>query len=187
MRKCPNWSQPGDSVNGFWKQQLLQHLGSHFQLDTFVETGTCEGATCQFLNESFKLIFTMELSSHYHLESQRRLAPYQNITLFHGDSREILPKILDILAGRPALFWLDAHSSGGATADAGDPLPEELLQIMQKSPNALIVIDDMLSAELRHVEESGVSFEGWTRVYLTGEIIMYRTGAYELPKFQEAV
>lgn len=184
MKKCPNWNSPEDSVSGKWKQDLLRYLGKQFNLDILIETGTCEGATCQALADDFKIIFTIELSDHYYLQSQRRLKNYRNVDLFKGDSRKILPEMLKALNGKKVLFWLDAHSSGGATAQT-DPLAEELAIITEASPNSLIVIDDLKDAELRHVKEAGVSLDGWISQYVTGEIILYKDGNYIIPPFEE--
>lgn len=184
MKTCPNWKQPGDSVNGQWKWELLQYLGKTFNLRTLVETGTCEGSTCRALVDDFTDIYTIELSDYYFEKSAARLKTFPNIHRFHGDSRSHLPGILQSL-DRPSLIWLDAHSSGGMTADAGDPLAEEIRTIQRLSPDSLVVIDDMMDEELRHVEEQGVSLSDWTREYLTGEVIMYRSGQYSLPCFQK--
>lgn len=185
MKTCPHWNRPGDSVNGQWKWELLRYLGKTFNLKTLVETGTCEGSTCRALVDDFTNIYTIELSDYYYDKSTFRLKTFSNIHRFHGDSRTYLPTILSQLKGEPALFWLDAHSSGGLTADAGDPLPEELAMIMKESPASLIVIDDMLDAKLDHVAERGVDLGGWNRHYLTGEVIMHRVGQYSLPPFED--
>ena len=44
----------------------------------------------------------------------------------------------------PALFWLDAHYSGGTTADSGqDPIVEELKSIFQsRNCRHVVLIDD---------------------------------------------
>lgn len=184
MKKCPRWHQSGDSVNGKWKQDLLRYLGAEFNLRYLIETGTCEGSTPQAVADNFKEVHTMELSPYYYNEALWRLGGYPNVHLYRGDSRTLLPEILNNIPNVPVLFWLDAHSSGGMTADEGDPLAEEIKIITEMRPDSLVVIDDMLDAELRHVVDAGVSLDGWIREYRTGEVIMHR-GGYVIPPFEE--
>jgi len=77
--------------------------------------------------------------------------------------------------------WLDAHSSGPHTADAGDVLPRELEIITSSFPKALIVIDDQISAEsIDHLVP-----KGWKSEWRTGEVIVYKEGQYKIPAFEE--
>jgi hypothetical protein len=51
------------------------------------------------------------------------------VTCINGDSGGVLAQVVAGLE-EPALFWLDAHTSGGNTADAGrDTIEEELRTI----------------------------------------------------------
>jgi len=81
----------------------------------------------------------------------------------------------------PVLFWLDAHSSGPHTADDGDPLHDELEVVMRLRPDALIVVDDRKDAEF----EDTLDFTGWQKEYRTGEVIIHKSGMYNIPPFEE--
>lgn len=181
MRSAPNWSQPGDPVDGVWKEDLLRYLGALFGITVLVETGTCEGSTIAKLHSNFEQIHSIELSSYYFRKAVERLSDKKNIYLYHGNSTTLLSGLLISIVNSPTLFWLDAHSSGGLTANEGDPLAEELKIIMEKRPDALIVIDDMKDAELTH---TGIDFTGWHKEYRTGEVIMHK-GGYIIPPFEE--
>jgi hypothetical protein len=187
MRGAPDWKQTGDSVQGAWKAQLLIWLGGLFNIRTLVETGTCDGYTVETCAPHFDSVHSMELAESYFKYSQRRVAHLKNVRLYQGDSRVILPLILDNVPNVPTLFWLDAHPSGvggeGPTADAGDPLPQEIKTIMESRPDALIVIDDMPDCSLHQVESAGVSLKNWQLQYRTGEVIMHK-GGYNIPAFE---
>lgn len=181
MRPAPNWKNSGDSVDGVWKEDLLRYLGTTFGLTILVETGTCEGSTLAKIHKSFEQVHSIELSAYYFRKSVENLTGRDNIHLYQGNSAKLLPGILQSIADVPTLFWLDAHGSGGLTANEGDPLADELKIIMDRRPDSLIVIDDMKDAELLH---TGIDFTGWHKEYRTGEIIMHK-GGYQIPSFEE--
>lgn len=123
---------PMDTV-GFLQRSL--------RLDTFVEGGTFTGATARAAAASFDRVYTIEKSPRMQEVARANLAGLGNVTLLAGDTREHLPG----LAGRGrALYWLDAHWSGGATYGKGDecPLLEELRLIFAAGGECAILVDD---------------------------------------------
>lgn len=184
MKKCPGWNKPGDNVDGTWKQDLLRFLGKEFQMNILVETGACEGSTIIALQSDFEQIYSIELSEYYYKIAHSRTHLMPNVHLYHGNSAHLMGKILHQIRHPRILFWLDAHSSGGLTADAGDPLPTEIKEIQNHAPNAIVVIDDYQDTTLGNVTEAGISLEGWERHYVSGEIIMFRQGQYVLPELE---
>lgn len=181
MKGAPNWLKPGDPVNGVWKQDLLRWLGKLFNLRVLVETGTCEGSTPIALHNDFRDIYSIELSDYYYKRSVKRLQHLANVHLTHGNSERCLEGILNAIPNEPTLFWLDAHSSGGLTADEGDPLGIEIQIIERCRPNALVIIDDMLNESLSHLD---IDVSKWVREYRTGEVIMHM-GKYKIPPFEK--
>jgi hypothetical protein len=161
-------------------------LGKELNIRILVETGTCQGSTLVALHKDFDKIYTVELAEVYHKQAVQRLREGHNawnIEFHLGDSRPYLRELLQrIPRETPLLFWLDAHASGALSADAGDPLGEEIDIITQFHPEAVVVIDDMQDAELRHID-SRIT-DGWLREYRTGEIIMHR-GGWVIPKFED--
>ena len=79
-----------------------------------------------------------------HAKALYRTRNQANVELVLGDSALELLRIVDTLEG-PALFWLDAHYSGGGTSlgNALTPVVAEL-QIILSSTNAehVVTIDD---------------------------------------------
>lgn len=182
MRKVPNYIH-GEAVDGVWKQELLVYLGQYFVLKTICETGSCDGGTLGAIYQYFDECYTIELSKHYFNICTKRFGHIRSINLHHGNSAVKLREVISFLPKRPLLFWLDAHSSGGLTANEGDPLPEEIKAIMELSPDSLIVIDDQSDDSLQNVVNAGVSFEGWTKEFRTGVVFLHK-GSYVIPEFE---
>jgi len=183
MRKAPNYTL-GNAVDGIWKQELLTYLGKTFNLSTLIETGTCDGGTLGAIYQNFSDIHTIELSEYYYNISVERFKNIQHIKLYKGDSAKILRKILHETPDVPTLFWLDAHPSGGLTADCDDPLPAEIQTIIELRPNSLIVIDDQQNDLLQNVIDAGVNIDGWIKEFRTGVVFLHN-GSYQIPEFKD--
>jgi hypothetical protein len=125
------------------KIRALQHYATEYELRTFVETGTFAGNTTAAIAHLFDRCFTIELSEDLHARAVERFAKQPHIICVRGDSGAVLSDILQRI-DRPALFWLDAHHSGGITADAGyDPILKELSSIFAHPIKGhVILIDD---------------------------------------------
>jgi hypothetical protein len=127
----------------FAKVLAIRWHARRYGLRTFVETGTCYGDTTAAVACQFDQCFTIELSRHLYERASARLSTLENVTCLQGDSGKVITGIIDQLSG-PALFWLDAHTSGGITANAGyDPMETEVTSILNdgRFPH-LILIDD---------------------------------------------
>jgi hypothetical protein len=109
----------------------------------FVETGTSYGKTALWASQHFTHVYTIERSAAMYRYATAAHGKVANISFLQGDSREHLralqPKCL-----RPAIFWLDAHWSGGESYGEGDecPLLEEIAIIDGGRPDHLLLIDD---------------------------------------------
>lgn len=121
---------------------LLRFLEKTFDIKTFVETGSGHGATALEAVKIFPLVHTIELSDSLYEETQGLLG--QTAMCYHGKSAEVLSAILPQIYG-PAVYWLDAHWSGGPTAGEQEqcPLLGELEEINRREMNHdFILIDD---------------------------------------------
>ncbi len=122
---------------------LVLRLKEQFNISCFVESGTCEGETAYWAASKFKHVITMELSESLYEQADERLRILSNVNLIFGDSRialkEIVPNLKD-----PALFWLDAHWSGGETYGQNDecPILSELEIINGGKTQHFLLIDD---------------------------------------------
>lgn len=127
-----------------YKRKRLKRLAKEFNCDTLIETGTYNGKTVHFLRKRFKKIMSVEVYKPCYDEAIKRTFGCINIELFYGDSRQLLPEMIDKIEGK-CLFWLDGHFSGQGTgmAESECPVLEELSAIKNAKRNDhLILIDD---------------------------------------------
>lgn len=138
----------------------LQHfnlagLAQLHGLEHFVETGTAQGdglAQAQQV-KAFKTLHSIEIVPELVVAAEARFRGDDRITLWRGDSREMLARILDVLPQEPCLFWLDAHFPGAHTgadyaaeADVRKRLPLEdevnLIRAMRRNVRDVLLLDD---------------------------------------------
>jgi hypothetical protein len=135
-RPCP----PPPTIN----RRILASLVRDFAAEIFVETGTHLGDTVAFMKDHVGQVHSIELGQDLFKNAQRRFADCPGVKLWQGDSGDILPVVLQSVAGR-CVFWLDGHYSAGITARGLEDTPvlRELTHIFSASiPPYLIVIDD---------------------------------------------
>jgi hypothetical protein len=125
------------------KHAALRAAAKQFNTRTLVETGTYLGDTLYMLNPDFETLYSIELSPQFHEKAKTRFREMKSIRLIQGDSGRELARLVPTLPG-PALFWLDGHYSGGATArgDKDCPVLEELDAIFHSPFEHVIYIDD---------------------------------------------
>ena len=82
---------------------------------TFIETGTYNGRSIiplakEFSNVSF---YTIEIVKELYLFAKNKAEDegLKNINFYHGDSRDLLKKILNSIDSEHVIIFLDAHSS----------------------------------------------------------------------------
>lgn len=120
-----------------------------FLTHTFVETGSFDGRGAVFaVYAGFKKVYTIEVDSSRAVVARKRIMGFPEITLFEGDTIDVLPKILASLEERATIF-LDAHPIGPGDPSKGGrlkyPLVEELNLVEKRSKRKdhLILIDDI--------------------------------------------
>lgn len=136
------WEERGKTytqITAPTKRAILAEYAKKYKLRTFVETGTCEGDTILALQPLFDRCYTVELWEAKFKEAKANLAHFGNsVSVFHGNSEDVLPQILYVLGVRPTLFWLDAHGENWI-----GPIVQELEAIFASSAIGVILIDDM--------------------------------------------
>ena len=126
------------------KQKVVEAYHDVSGYSILVETGTCLGDMVDAEKKKFDHIYSVELSEKLCRDAQRRFRRYKHIDIRQGDSRKVLGEIVKQL-DRPAIFWLDAHYSGGVTArsDKDCPIYEEIDAIFNAKPlHHIFLIDD---------------------------------------------
>lgn len=146
-KKYDKWKESGavPPLPNLGKQRVVIEYLKRFSIDTFIETGTYKGKMVYAVIPHVKEIYSVELDNTHFQNARKRFRGYPNIHILHGQSGEILPKILGDI-DRPCLFWLDAHWSGGSTAKGtvDTPIVQELKCVVNhvKADKHIILIDD---------------------------------------------
>lgn len=144
-RRVRRWIEAGRPVPlpAPFKQQIVREYAAAYHLTTLVETGTFYGEMVAACRNIFDRIFSIELQESLYLRAQKRFARDPHISILKGDSATELPRVIAQLK-ESALFWLDAHYSGGVTARSMSetPIVKELDLIFASGLKPLVVLID---------------------------------------------
>lgn len=124
---------------------LAALLATRLDLAVFIETGTFAGDSVAAVRPFFRQLHTCELSPELHAAATRRFADDPAIHCHLGPSPDRLRTLAVTHAGRPVMYWLDAHwCSADHTAgqESQCPLLEELEAIAPLHPESIVWIDD---------------------------------------------
>ncbi len=126
------------------KVAVISAIAQRFDCKTLVETGTFLGDMVARTRHLFERVYTIEVDQTLHARAVARFQEDPCVSVLHGDSAHVLPKILDQLTG-PAVFWLDGHYSGGSTGkgDLETPVQTEVELILRHPIGGhAILVDD---------------------------------------------
>ncbi len=109
----------------------------------FIETGTYKAQTSVWASKRFDIVYTVEASEKLYNEAVEQYGNISNIKFMRGISKESLREIINEIDTQ-AVFWLDAHWSGGETFGSEEecPLLDELGLITKNEIQHYILIDD---------------------------------------------
>lgn len=122
-------------------QELVKALATNANIINFAETGTFKGNTTIWAASIFKKVYTIEINDTFSIAASKRSDVTPNIEFIVGDSKEVMPNLMDRLDGC-TMFWLDGHwcmDAGGKEHEC--PLIGELIAISKKQ-DSVILIDD---------------------------------------------
>jgi len=125
------------------KQEYVKSYAARFGIASFVETGTYLGDMVNAVRKNFSEVYSIELSDDLYERVRHYFNDEKQVNFLHGDSGRLIAE-LTAKIDRPCLFWLDAHYSGGMTAqgDVDTPIMAELKHILQRKFADVILIDD---------------------------------------------
>lgn len=118
-------------------------------IDNFVETGTYKADTAIVASKHFKNVYTIEIFEPLYIDSMLRASTegISNIVFLLGDSLEQLNNIVPDVAAAGAVFFIDAHISGGDSSWNNVnrvPLMEELdIILSHKIGPSVFIFDDL--------------------------------------------
>lgn len=118
------------------------------EITTFIETGTYKADTTLEAAKIFENVYSIELVEQLYNESKCKCKGVEHISLFLGNTLELLPKIIDTIDDTGMMFFIDAHQSGSDTSHIGKNVPclEELdiiLSTIPKEAKGIFIIDDL--------------------------------------------
>ena len=127
----------------------------------FIESGTFGGDGVKAaIKSGFDKVISIELSKLYYRNCVERFKGDPRITIYFGDSINILPQILPEITTK-CTFWLDGHYSGGDSACGKIPVPlMEELKIIAQHPikNHILLLDDMRLLREHRAEWKNLSY-----------------------------
>lgn len=141
---------------------------SDYACDVYIETGLYRGDRLVVAAECFKVLHGIELDPNWYRVSKERVARFPHITLHHGDTRELLPTLIEKYAQTQCFFYLDAHycETNPPIQKSAFPLWDELGKIRNRKTKDIVVVDDIHTfgvqrPELRFTPDA-VEWEGVT-------------------------
>lgn len=157
--------------------RLALALKQDFKIPTFIETGTYHGGTAGQMADHFDRVITIEAHKPYYEIAQKALGKRKNVELLFGNSKDVLPDVLNNVAG-PVLFWLDAHVEQKNVIDGVEcPLIDELDAIVWNDITPItpyILIDDA-HLFLRYGIPHGIDISKWPPLW---QVIMPFVGSH---------
>jgi hypothetical protein len=128
-------------INFSIPESLVLNLVKNNNVKNFIETGTYKGNSSFWAAKHFDNVFTIELNKELYEETSSRKDAPKNITFLQGNSKVVLPELVNTLDGQ-SIFWLDGHWCMGAGGKEDEcPLMNELMAI-SKTKDSIILIDD---------------------------------------------
>ena len=126
------------------KARRVREYGKRFGTPIRVETGTFKGGMIDVTKRHFERVYSLELDDDFYERAAKRCEGFDHISILHGDSGEVLPRLLEEI-DRPCLCWLDGHYSGGKTARGplDTPIVQEIRAILTHPVEKhVMLIDD---------------------------------------------
>ena len=157
------------------KHAVVREYQARFGPRVFVETGTFAGGMIDAVRSRFDRIVSIELDPGWHARALARFRDDARVTLLCGDSGVRLPEVLAGLT-EPALFWLDAHYSGPATARGAvdTPIVRELEAIRAHGLDHVVLIDDIRDFRGTDGYPTAEELIGWLRTHAPVSVVEVR-------------
>lgn len=148
-----------------------------FNLSVLVETGTGAGDSIQHALDSadWAQIHSIDIDDSVLRGASERFKNSIHVHLWHGKSQDVLPHILENIAGQgPTLFWLDAHFPGECSGRRLDSEEDMALRLP-------------LETELRIIATRRSAEELASDMFLLDDAWIYRDGVADCGDWEERI
>ena len=98
------------------------NLTNNIKTKHYIETGAYLGDGIRCVLNKYENIHSIELSEKWYSYNVEQFKNEQTVKMYLGDSKKILPELLDKI-NEPLTIYLDAHYSGGTTAFGEEETP----------------------------------------------------------------
>ena len=92
--------------------QYFYTLTNNSKTNHYIETGTYLDHGIKSVLSNYENIHPIELSEKWHEYNTEQFKNNNNVKMYLGDSKKILPELLNSI-NEPITIYLDAHYSGG--------------------------------------------------------------------------
>ena len=145
-KQIRDWNRDGCPIPPpeVYKQRLVAKYARKFGIKTLIETGTLRGEMVAASKKVFQNIYSIELDEALFEKAVQRFDNVPQIEIIKGNSGDVLPFLLERIAG-PCIFWLDGHYSGAGTGrgEEDTPISKELEAIISHDCREhVLLIDD---------------------------------------------
>ena len=152
-------------------EQLRQRHG--WDCRVYIETGLWKGVQLAIAAPLFDVVHGIELDEHWAAVSAERTRNFPHVTVHHGDTREVLPRLLKQYEGISCFINIDAHfcKTNPPIQRSEFPLWSELAAIRDHSGSDIVNVDDVkvfgqARPDLRYRDDA-IEWEGVTTTTLT--------------------
>ena len=128
----------GGPMNGQERRRrIVVDIFDRIAFDEVVETGTFRGSTTKWLSDVSRLpVKSVETEERFYLFARAMCRDMADVDILHGDSRDLLQRLIARDAEKTTFFYLDAHWNEDV------PRHDELRMIHANWERAVILIDD---------------------------------------------
>jgi len=145
VRNLQAWRNDGEPIPppAVYKHHVIKTFQAAFDVPVFIETGTFLGQTLEAVKHHFVRLHSIEVDTRLHADAVKKFSGDPHVHVVRDDSQHALPKLIRDKKEK-AIFWLDAHYSGGVTGkgEKNSPVVNEVNAVLSRSIDDVILIDD---------------------------------------------
>lgn len=149
------------------RQVLKRH--PEYVCPVYIETGLMNGVQLLQAAPCFETVHGIELDKHWFEVCKVKTSDLPHVTVHQGDTREILPQLLERYGGTSCFLYLDAHfcKSDPPLQKSEFPLWKELEYIKARTVKDIILVDDVHTFGWKRIDvqfkEGAVEWESVTK------------------------